>query len=103
MSVARKTTVSKKEAAPAVKTKASAPTKTAAKVKISKGDSYICGVCGLAVTVDSCGHATMSGIICCGKVMKPKAAKAAKTAVKPVKASKTVKLVKPAKSIKSKK
>ncbi len=50
--------------------KKQAPKKTR---KVAKGDSYVCGVCGLAVTVDACGFAEASEIICCGKAMKPKA------------------------------
>jgi hypothetical protein len=50
--------------------KKQAPKKTR---KVAKGDSYVCGVCGLAVTVDACGVTETSEIICCAQVMKPKA------------------------------
>jgi hypothetical protein len=49
-----------------------APAKAATKV----GDSYACGVCGLAVTVDDvCGCVDACDIICCEKPMKRKRAK----------------------------
>ena len=36
-------------------------------------DSYVCGVCGLAVTVDEdCGCAEAHDIICCSEPMKKK-------------------------------
>ena len=41
----------------------------ATKKKVSKGDSYECGVCGVVVTVDACGHED-SLIMCCGQPMK---------------------------------
>ena len=45
--------------------------KTTAKKKVTKGDSYVCEVCGLAVTVDkACGCVDVCDIICCGKPMK---------------------------------
>ena len=51
-------------------------TKTAKK-KVTKGDAYVCEVCGLAVTVDeACGCVEVCDIICCGKPMKEKKAKA---------------------------
>ena len=49
--------------------------------KITKGDSYVCEVCGLAVTVDEmCGCVDVCDIVCCGKPMKARKtrAKAAK-------------------------
>lgn len=55
--------------------------KTTAKRATAKGDSYVCEVCGLAVTVDTvCGCAEVCDIICCGEPMKAKRtrAKAAK-------------------------
>ena len=69
---------------PAIKTATKkTPSKTAVKKPVKatvkgtkKGDNFGCGVCGLAVTVDeSCGCAQVCDIICCGKLMKPKAAK----------------------------
>jgi len=51
-------------------------TKTATKStgkKVSKGDSYSCSVCGLAVTVDqACGCVDVCDIVCCGQPMKAK-------------------------------
>ena len=55
-------------------TKASAkksPTKAVAKKNISKGDSYACGVCGLAITVDNpCDCGPACNITCCGEPLK---------------------------------
>ncbi len=45
--------------------------------KTTRGDSYLCEVCGLAVTVDEvCGCVGVCDIICCGKSMKTRKAKA---------------------------
>ncbi|MGA2158521.1 MAG: hypothetical protein WB588_07120 [Dehalococcoidia bacterium] len=77
--MAVKKSVATKKAAPkkvATKKKAVAVKKSA--VKTSRGDSYMCGVCGLLVTVDeTCGCADVCDIICCGKPMKVKKAKVA--------------------------
>ncbi|HAV10503.1 MAG TPA: hypothetical protein DCX22_02670 [Dehalococcoidia bacterium] len=89
----KKATSVKAKASPAKKTSMAVAAKAAPKKKVDKGDSYVCGVCGLAVTVDSCGRATMSDIICCGKPMKTKAAKTVK-AKAPVKAAKVTKTAK---------
>jgi len=64
--------------APAKTAKAPAKTaKTPTKQKVTKGDSYACEVCGLAVTVDEvCGCIETSHIICCSKPMKAKKARA---------------------------
>jgi hypothetical protein len=64
--------------APAKKALAKRATKKSpAKRNASKGDSYVCGVCGLAVTVDeACGCADVCEIMCCSKPMKKNAAKA---------------------------
>jgi hypothetical protein len=44
--------------------------------KANKGDSYVCEVCGLAVTVDkACGCTDECNIMCCGKPMTVKQAK----------------------------
>ena len=44
--------------------------------KTAKGDSYICGVCGLSVVVDEeCGCADVHEILCCGQPMKEKKTK----------------------------
>ena len=53
-----------------------------AKKKIDKGDSYVCEVCGLAVSVDEvCGCVDVCDIICCGRPMKERKSKV-KTAKK---------------------
>jgi hypothetical protein len=61
-----------------------APKKTAAKKTVAKktakktagmkeGSRYVCGVCGLAVTVDTaCGCAEAAHLICCEKPMRAK-------------------------------
>jgi len=50
--------------------------KAPTKKKVAKGDSYVCEVCGLAVTVDeACGCVEVCDIICCGKPMKEKRVK----------------------------
>ena len=42
-------------------------------VGMKKGNRYSCGVCGLAVTVDTaCGCAETAHLICCEKPMKMK-------------------------------
>lgn len=65
---ARRKKMAVKKATPAKK----APVK---KRKVGKGDSYVCGVCGLAVVVDeACGCVDVCDIICCGKTMKARAA-----------------------------
>ena len=48
--------------------------KTATKTAgMKKGSKYTCGVCGLAVTVDTaCGCGEAAHIICCEKPMKMK-------------------------------
>jgi hypothetical protein len=58
--------------------KKGAPAKGAgAKKKISKGDSYVCEVCGLAISVDEvCGCVDACDIICCSKPMKQRKARA---------------------------
>jgi hypothetical protein len=58
--------------------KKGAPVKKAtAKKKISKGDSYVCEVCGLAISVDEvCGCVDACDIICCSKPMKQRKARA---------------------------
>ncbi|MCL5022596.1 MAG: hypothetical protein M1497_04375 [Nitrospirae bacterium] len=56
----------------AVKT---ASRKTAVKktAGVKEGSKYVCGVCGLAVTVDTaCGCAETAHLICCEKPMKVK-------------------------------
>lgn len=47
------------------------------KKAVAQGDTYVCEVCGLAVTVDEvCGCVDVCDIICCGQPMKPKRARA---------------------------
>ncbi len=47
--------------------------KKAVKKAMKKGDKYVCGVCGMAVTVDkACGCTDACDILCCGKGMKKK-------------------------------
>jgi hypothetical protein len=42
---------------------------------VPKGSKYSCGVCGMAVTVDTaCGCTEVHPLICCGKQMKVKKA-----------------------------
>ena len=50
--------------------------KAAPRGKNKVGDSYVCGVCGLAITVDEdCGCAEACDIICCSEPMKKKRAR----------------------------
>jgi len=50
--------------------------KVTAKGKIKVGDSYQCGVCGFAVTVEElCGCEDVCDIICCSGPMKKKRAR----------------------------
>jgi hypothetical protein len=45
--------------------------KRASRAKTRVGDSYVCNVCGLAVTVDeACDCVDACDIICCEKPMK---------------------------------
>jgi hypothetical protein len=78
--MAKKTaTTAKKATTTAKKNAGKVAAKGAAKKKVAKGDSYVCGVCGLAVTVERAGNIAYyeeSPIICCGKPMKAKKPKA---------------------------
>ena len=72
-----------KKTATAKRTTTKRSARSASVKKVAKGDSYLCEVCGLAVTVDdTCGCVDVCDIICCGKPMKarkvPVKAKAAK-------------------------
>jgi hypothetical protein len=50
--------------------------KAVARGRTKEGDAYVCGVCGLAVTVDEeCGCVDACDIICCEKPMKKKRAR----------------------------
>lgn len=65
----------KKTVAPGNKTKEATAT---TKKRINKGESLVCGVCGLAVVVEEVGDITIieeSPLICCGKPMRSKARK----------------------------
>jgi hypothetical protein len=68
--------VAKKPAAAKVATTKAATAKTAATKtasKISKGDAYLCEVCGLGVNVDVCGDfLETTALYCCDKAMKKK-------------------------------
>ncbi len=56
--------------------KKAAPAGKARKSAVTRGDTYACEVCGLAVTVDEvCGCVDVCDIICCGKPMKAKASR----------------------------
>jgi hypothetical protein len=51
--------------------------KVPAKKRTVRGDTYVCEVCGLAVSVDKvCGCVDVCDIVCCGKPMKPRKARA---------------------------
>ncbi len=67
----------KKAKAKKATTKKKAPAKKAAARRIPKaGETYSCGVCGLAVTVDeACGCVEAHDLICCSKPMKKKRAR----------------------------
>jgi hypothetical protein len=53
--------------------------KAPAKKRVSKGDAYVCGVCGLSVIVDEeCGCEEVHEILCCGQPMKEKKARVKK-------------------------
>jgi len=66
----------KKAAARKAKAKKAPVKKAAARRKTNPGDSLVCGVCGLSVTVDEdCGCMETHDIICCERPMKKKRAK----------------------------
>ena len=50
--------------------------RAASTAKASKGDNFVCGVCGLSVIVDEWGDVYGEELICCGKEMKQRARKA---------------------------
>ena len=68
----------KKVVAKKTTTKKTTPKKPAAKITkkkkaFTKGDKYVCNVCGLAISVDkACGCVESCEIICCDKPMKAK-------------------------------
>ena len=57
----------------AVKKSAAVKKAPARKKAAAKGDSYLCGVCGLSLIVDEdCGCMEAHEILCCGEPMKAK-------------------------------
>ena len=68
----------KKAVAKKTTTKKSTAKKPAAKIikkkkAFTKGDKYVCNVCGLVISVDkACGCVESCELICCDKPMKPK-------------------------------
>jgi len=57
--------------------KASAAKRPRATRKASKGDNYVCGVCGLSVIVDDvCGCEEVHEIICCEQPMTKRTTRA---------------------------
>ncbi len=53
--------------------------KKTASAKVSKGDAYLCEICGLQLNVDICGdYLKSSGPSCCGHKMQHKATAAKK-------------------------
>lgn len=73
-----KKTVKKAKVSKVVKTKKAAAKKTVkkaapAKKANKKGSKYVCGKCGLVVSVDkACGCVKTCDLVCCGKQMKAK-------------------------------
>jgi len=64
-----------KKPAPKAKVAAKPAAKPAKKAVVPKGSKYTCGVCGMAVTVDTaCGCTEAHPLVCCGKQMKVKKA-----------------------------
>ncbi|HYB21403.1 MAG TPA: hypothetical protein VEH09_10745 [Thermodesulfobacteriota bacterium] len=60
----------------AIAKKAPATKKAAARGRTKAGDNYVCGVCGLAITVDEdCGCEEACDIICCSEPMKRRRAR----------------------------
>lgn len=71
---AAKTAVKKAPAKVAPKATMKATAK--AKAPVAKGDAYICGICGLVVTVDeTCGCVDTCDIICCDQPMQARKVK----------------------------
>lgn len=69
-----------KKATATKKAPAKKPAKKAAAKPFTKGDTYECEVCGLAVVIDTeCGCAESCEIICCEKPMVPKKATRARS------------------------
>ncbi len=63
-----------KKAAPkkTAEKKGTAKKVTAGKAAMKEGNRYVCGVCGLAVTVDTaCGCVETAHLVCCEKPMRP--------------------------------
>jgi hypothetical protein len=65
----------KKTAAKKATVKRAPAKKALARRKPKAGDTYACGVCGLAVVIDEdCGCTEVHDIICCSEPMKEKRA-----------------------------
>ncbi len=73
----KSTTRSTTKAAAAKTTAAKKPTGRAAARKVSKGDTFMCELCGLQLIVDETGD-LLAGreVICCGQSMKEKPGRA---------------------------
>ncbi|MDD4931754.1 MAG: hypothetical protein PHG66_06455 [Candidatus Colwellbacteria bacterium] len=57
---------------------AKAPVKSTSKKAIKKGESLVCGICGLSVSIERIGDITVrkeNVLLCCGKPMKTKVSK----------------------------
>ena len=83
MQMATKAATTKKKTTPQKK---SAPVKPAARKKVSKGESLVCAVCGLSVSVKEVGDIAIRRdrvLLCCGKPMKAKASKPKSAEAKP--------------------
>jgi hypothetical protein len=71
--IAAKKTIARETVAPARKTTA----KTTSKNRATRGDSFVCGTCGLSLLVDEWGDVVgVQEVICCGKPMKQRTRKA---------------------------
>jgi rubrerythrin len=71
--MATKKAVAKKTATKKTTAKKPAATITKKKKAFTKGDNYVCNVCGLVVSVDkACGCVESWELICCDKPMKAK-------------------------------
>ncbi len=73
MAKARATGKATKKKAAKSTSKKTVAKKTTRKTAMAKGTRYACGVCGLAVTVDTaCGCAETAHLICCERPMRKK-------------------------------
>ncbi len=65
--------VTKKTAKKAVAKKTTAKKTVKKTAGMKEGNRYVCGVCGLAVTVDTaCGCAETTHLVCCERPMRMK-------------------------------